>query len=137
VNEEKVIALHIGLDVWCQLTDYGKQRVKSVFGAVDPVVQEFIEILNEELNGDRDYLALYRTDMDFFDDVNSDEQLLLLYKGGRRKTVEIDSEGERIILENCLISRTEDGEYYVETDADTTEEKRVYPLIPDYFRLVD
>ena len=75
------VNLIIGIDIWNQLTDYAHDRIKTVFAENDTDVEDFIEILEEDVPGEGTK------------GFQTEREMMLLFQGN------MDQETERIYVE--------------------------------------
>ena len=84
MNYESEISVTIGVDIWNQLSDYGKERVRSVFAAGDPAVSEFIDIIDNDFPDDN--MAGFFTERQMYEEYSAStaERILFYMKAERR-----------------------------------------------------
>lgn len=87
---EAEVSLTIALDIWNQLTEYAQGRVREVFAKDDPDMRTFIELLEDDLPGER--IAGFMTE----------REMMRKYGGN------MDLETERIFLEKVPGRERED-----------------------------
>lgn len=75
------IPLDLAVDVWGQLSDYAKDRIRKVFSQKDPDLDEFLKLVDAESQSD-EYRFMTESEMMEHRDMTVDEQLLTACKGG-------------------------------------------------------
>lgn len=76
-----MIPLDMAIDTWCQLSDYTKNRIEEVFCRRDPQFADFIDMVDKEAESG-EYRFMTESEMLESRDSNSEEQLMLAFKGG-------------------------------------------------------
>lgn len=75
--DESAVCYSIGLDIWYQLSEYSRNRVKAVFAIDDQNLQDFIEELEDTVpdsDGNK-----FQTERNMFEEIHgsmSDQELL-------------------------------------------------------------
>lgn len=85
---ESDICLLIAIDIWSQLSDYAKEKIKNVYTIHNQDFREFVEILEDECPDD--YASTYHTEREMAEteDFSIEEKLLFLAKApGRTATI--------------------------------------------------
>jgi len=76
------IALSMGIDIWFQLTDYCKQRIRLYYYSDN--VKEFIRVIESDVTDD--YILTYLTEQEQFEKyMNDSERLVSVAKRNREK----------------------------------------------------
>ena len=125
------IALSMGIDIWFQLTDYCKQRIRLYYYSDN--VKEFIRVIESDVTDD--YILTYLTEQEQFEKyMNDSERLVSVAKRNRYCNITLTRDGEQTITlynqkirilknyyeafsdnESCKTVRfTEDDEYEIE-----------------------
>ena len=79
-KEGNIIPMDLAIDVWCQLSDYTKDRIKVIFCKNDSAFAEFIEDVDSESQS-LDYRFMTEAEMLDDRDLGSREQLCIAEKG--------------------------------------------------------
>lgn len=99
----------IAVDIWCQMSDYARQKIKNFFAFDDVVLDDFIfEISNPCPD---DHAVRYRTEKELLREIEMPvEQALpyLMKVSGRKGTIKLVS-GEYIISKNISPTTLSDG----------------------------
>lgn len=83
------VSLQLAVDVWMQLSDYGKNRVREVFVPQDDALGPFIEKLEGIASGNELLAFLSEEEMrQDEENANLADRLLLAYKGGMKCDVQ-------------------------------------------------
>ena len=85
VNRGSSISRGMALDIWTQLSDYGRERIQTVFGVQDKGFDGFLEELQDDmLNGQRTASFLTESGMLRDDqlDINGQEKFAMALKAG-------------------------------------------------------
>ena len=72
--------LETAMDIWCQLSDYGKKRMREHFAVLYPELGSFIETIESELSADR--YPSFSTEEQMFQEASLEEQLGYAFKSG-------------------------------------------------------
>ncbi|MCI6730737.1 MAG: helix-turn-helix domain-containing protein [Lachnospiraceae bacterium] len=94
--DESGVCYSIGLDIWYQLSEYSRNRVKEVFAMDDENLQDFIEELEDTVPGSDE--NKFQTERNMFEQIHgsmSDQELLrYVMKGaGRHCNISLSIEG--------------------------------------------
>ena len=79
-KEDNIIPMDLAIDVWCQLSEYTRERVRAIFCKNDAAFSAFIEEVNSESQS-LDYRFMTESEMLNDRDLGSREQLSLAEKG--------------------------------------------------------
>lgn len=79
-NEDNIIPMDLAIDVWCQLSEYTKERIRAIFCKNDAAFSAFIEEVNSESQS-LDYKFMTESEMLDDRDLGSREQLSIAEKG--------------------------------------------------------
>lgn len=93
----------IALDIWAQLTEYGKDRIKTVFAEKDEDLKLFIDELEDGISsGD---VPMFKTEAQLFQegDVNRSDELKMAMKADRTCDIIIKKDGTRSTILKCKI----------------------------------
>lgn len=71
-DDERSIAHGLGMDVWCQLSDYGKERVRLIYASEDEDLADFLDELDDEC--ELHEFTKFHTEAEVYEDLNEDEQ---------------------------------------------------------------
>lgn len=103
---ESDVSVSIGLDIWCQLSDYAKERVKIYFAENDAALSEFIAKL-ESAKPDSKQVK-FQTERSMFDSIVSVEELTILTMKGAGRRCDLTLRGvEEELLGQKLESFTD------------------------------
>ena len=119
VQRESRLDLLIAIDIWSQLSDYAKERMKTVYTIGDEDFKEFIEILDDECPDD--YASTYHTEREMIEtgELSIEECLLFLAKACER-TATIILKKDRAIISRATVKHYE-GKNVVVVDANEVE----------------
>ena len=95
--------LETALDLWCQLSEYCKDRIESVFASHNPDLQAFLEIINDELNNDR--YPIFRAEREMLAEASESEQLLFACKVDKLCNITIKKNGVTTLYRKKRISK--------------------------------
>lgn len=115
--DESAVCYSIGLDIWYQLSDYSRNRVKAVFAIDDPNLQDFIEEIENTVPGSDE--NKFQTERNMFEEIHgsmSDQELLrYAMKGAGRHCNIILSIGgrERKLIGYTLDCHMDEGDVAV------------------------
>ncbi|MDO4460776.1 MAG: hypothetical protein Q4C42_11995 [Clostridia bacterium] len=116
-------ALTIGLDIWCQLSEYSKIRVREYFAYNNPNLKKFIEKIENITPADFSG-SQFRTEREMFTSLNSDipDRLPYVMKGrGRKCNLQLFSQSETLVAQTVDYYINEDKEIiYTATGNDGT-----------------
>ncbi len=87
-------SLNIAINIWSQLSEYCKTRLREKYHPEDEEFREFIKLVNEKEQGDP-----FVTEVDIFDKESLDSKLNLAFKGDRRCDVQLKNK----VLRDCRI----------------------------------
>lgn len=120
----------VGMDIWSQLSEYGKARIRTIFAYGDSAVEDFIRILDDDCPGME--MAAYYTERDMADEfrISNHEALLFCMKAeNRRCRLKLFLGGEVKCFENVKIqsvsesgSSTPAGDVFYKAICQGTEE---------------
>ena len=120
----------VGMDIWSQLSEYGKARIRTIFAYGDSEVKDFIRILDDDCPGME--MASYYTERDMVDEfrISNHEVLLFCMKAeNRRCRLKLFLGGEVKCFKNVKIqsvseeeSSTQAGDIFYKAICQGTEE---------------
>lgn len=136
------IAYKMAVDAWCQLSEYGRDRIKKVFGSVDKDFNNFLNDMDAAASGNK---LINFTPEDFYlqEDscANSDEQLMSAFKGGEVCRIIFYSDcnmeplyGQRIMHDNKGFYAVPENE--VTDNKHTGSSKKIYLNVEDIDRII-
>ncbi len=102
-NEESgsILSREMALDIWCQLSPPGQERIREVFGMKDSRFGEFLDEITEELEDGR--LISFHTEEEQRENMSLDELAMQSYKGGVDCMIEVRQNGIRKSLDRARI----------------------------------
>ena len=116
-NEGSDVAIGIGADIWLQLSDYCKGRIKTKISPNNPTLSEFIDRIEYLIK--RGHIVGFVKERDM--DVSSVSELLTIAcKGSRRCDIELVKDGKTIELYNQKIQILKN--HYVAVSAEQPSE---------------
>ena len=116
-NEGSDVAIGIGADIWLQLSDYCKERIKTKISPNNPTLSEFIDRIEYLIK--RGHIVGFVKERDM--DVSSVSELLTIAcKGSRRCDIELVKDGKTIELYNQKIQILKN--HYVAVSAEQPSE---------------
>ena len=103
------ISYIVGMEIWGQLSEYGRDRIRSVFSLEDPAVAQFIEILDDDCP-DNTMADHFYTEREMREEtsLSADEMLIYCLKAGRTCRLTLSTENGTIILDHALIRMSRD-----------------------------
>ena len=111
------ICYEMAIDAWCQLSDYGKQRIKDVFGNLDPGFLDFLA----ELGEGSDNMLQFKSEHTFLkkdSNIFSDEQLIIAHKSGAICRIIFEDKNTPTLYNQRIIFNNNTCEYYAFPQAD-------------------
>ena len=106
------ISYIVGMEIWSQLSEYGRERVRAVFTPGDPAVARFVEILDDDCPDETtaDHFCTER-EMREETSLSMDEMLMYCFKAGRICRLTLSAHNGTMILDQAIIriSWNEDG----------------------------
>ena len=104
-----VYCLNMAMDIWCQLSDYCKERIKKIFLLNDKELSDFIEMIEDELSQDR--YPTFQSEGSMIEDGDLEDQLHHAYKCGHLCTIVLKEEGKRRVYQKIRIFKN-DGKLF-------------------------
>lgn len=141
---ESDICYNMAIDVWCQLSDYGRERIKKIFGREDSGFNDFLKEMNSYLDGSN--MLVFTPEGTFLEkdsDLKANEQLLIAFKSSKVCRIIFLSKYKMDTLYGQRIMQDEKGYYAVPKEAVVGSEcsvkyeknyldpKKIYQLIAD------
>lgn len=128
---DSLVGRGIALDIWAQLTDYAKDRVKTVFAEKDEEFLLFIEELEDDIISGE--VPMFKTEAELLKegDVNLHDELLMIMKANRTCDVLIKKDGVRITISKCKIRPGITTDYVAEPAVLKGQNKEEIPLNED------
>ena len=120
-NRDSDVAISIGADIWLQLSEYCKERIKKKFFPNDPNLVEFIDRIEYSIKQGHIVGFVKERDMDVF---SVPELLMIAYKGSRRCDLELVKDGKTIELHNQKIEKLKN--HYVAVSAEQPSKSIVF-----------
>lgn len=110
MNEEtgSMLSREMAIDIWCQLSDYGRRRIREIFGKNNGLFTDFLDDIAAELQDGR-LLAFHTEDEMSEDAMSPDELIMAAFKGEKECMIEIRKDEETIRLDRARIVMA-DGE---------------------------
>ena len=98
LNDISLVSFGIALDVWGQLSAYGKERIRKIFGTQSKEFDEFIDELDDTYNSE--HMLTFQTEQELIeeDDLNVRDKLVLAFKGGYVCDIKIKINGEKKVF---------------------------------------
>ncbi len=132
-DEENEVSTGIAIDIWSQLSDYGKERIKRYYFAEDP---GFLEILEDETPDD--HAVTFHTEREIMKNerMSPEERIVFYLKAPSRKckwiVLDLEEEGLGTVeIENASLDMTEDHRIEVRSP------ERRWDLIVDKKHIID
>lgn len=144
-NNEREVCFAMAADLWAQLSEYGKDRVREVFCKNNPDLRDMIADI-EDISSESEP-HIFQTEKEMMEtlDLSDQESLLVYYKTGQKINITILKDGQWIELHDMrVVLEQDEGEqtkYYVIQEnqyssyiqGETIEEK--YVLTQNYYRI--
>ena len=111
MNEDtgSLLSREMALDIWCQLSSPGRERIYEVFGMKDPDFKAFLNEIKAELEENR--LVTFHTEEQQRDDnMSLDELVMSSFKGGGTCRIELKQGGKIIRIDKARIMLARPGE---------------------------
>ena len=128
-DEENEVSTGIAIDIWSQLSDYGKERIKRYYFAEDP---GFLEILED------DHAVTFHTEREIMrnERMSPEERIVFYLKASSRRckwiVLDLEEEGLGTVeIENASLDMTEDCRIQVRSP------DRRWDLIVDKKQIID
>lgn len=99
-EEESNLSYEMALDIWCQLSSYGQNRIEEIFGA-DDGFRDFLDQIKAELAEGR--LVAFHSEDELRDSLSHGELLMGLYKGAVECRIKTRQNGRTIELDSARI----------------------------------
>lgn len=112
-EEESIISSQLALDLWVQLSEYGRRRIKEVYGARDPDLNDFLAILDDEMQEDSIPIFVDEDKLLEKKDLSLGEIMLLTSKGNKVCDIDYVENGVAKRLCDRKIEWDDDGFYIV------------------------
>ena len=109
-DEENDVVATTGADIWLQLTDYCKGRIRDVFAEEDKTLADFLDTVEEFDYNSGSVGFVTERDMDEYIS-NVKERLLLACKAGRLCDITLDTENGRKLYRKQKISILKNNRY--------------------------
>ncbi len=128
-NEISLVTLGIALDIWGQLSDYGKKRLHKIFTPGNEELKDFFDALEDEIKGDR--IIMFKTERELLEekDVYSWDQVMMVFKSGCTCDIHLIENGKsKVLYKKRIVQRVVDGEYIfyaIPTDEEDTSEQGI------------
>lgn len=122
-ENESEIAINIGVDIWLQLSEYCRSRIKDVFGSKNPVFDSFISSIEYSIKSPK--ISGFVTEREMIKKYgNFEERLIYCVKGDRICDIWLEIGGEERNLNSQKISISNDGFIaYSANSKDKTKDK--------------
>ena len=104
MNEDtgSLLSREMALDIWCQLSLPGRERIYEIFGLKDPEFKAFIDEIKAELEENR--LVTFHTEEQQRDDnMSLDELVMSSFKSGNACRIELKQGGKTIRIDKARI----------------------------------
>lgn len=128
-NEISLVTFGIALDIWGQLSDYGKKRLHKIFTPGNRDLKEFFEALEDEIQGN--HIIMFKTEKELLEekDVYSWDQALMVSKSGCTCDIHLIENGKpKVLYKKRIVQRDIDGEcrfYAIPAGEEDTSEEGV------------
>jgi hypothetical protein len=97
-----LLSREMALDIWCQLSEPGRDRIHEVFGSKDPDFKAFLNEIKAELEENR--LVTFHTEEQQRDNnMSRDELVMSAFKGGEVCRIELKQGGKNIRIDKARI----------------------------------
>ena len=105
--DKDAVCYETALDVWCQLSDEGKARIREVYCARDGALRSFIDDLDRECEEPRP--IFFHTEEELRPGMSRFELLESAYKSAAAVSLTVRKDGENVRLDNVRIRWGESG----------------------------
>lgn len=109
-NDISLVSFGIALDVWGQLSDYGKERIRKIFGTQSKEMKEFLDELEDTYNSN--HLTAFQTEQELIkeDDLNVRDKLILALKECLVCDIKMKINGEKkVFRKQRIVNRSVEG----------------------------
>ena len=120
-KSESELGLLIAIDIWSQLSDYAKEKMRNFYAVHDQEFQGFIEILDDECPDD--HASTYRTEREMAETegLSIEDRLIYLFKvSGRTANIVISLNGKQTTITNVTVKNVGSDSVIV-TDVNKTD----------------
>lgn len=100
-EKDSEVAQYVAADIWLQLSDYCKSRIRDIYCKKYPEMKLFLSMVENRIR--KGYLFGYSTEREM-DRLSIEEELMRAYKANRLCNLELEINGEIIELQNQKIS---------------------------------
>jgi len=112
LDNEHAVSRGIAIDVWCQLSEYAKERIQTVFGAHDENLRDFLEEMDMEITDSIPLSYLTEREMIQQQDLNLVELLMSVSKRNAKVDVTYLDDGLETDLKGVYVEfGNKPGEY--------------------------
>lgn len=119
-EDESYTALYIGVNLWCQLSRYAKERVVEIFGRKN---EDLMMLIDDIRDLSDNHIRRFETEREAMEngDYKDKEKLLSAYKGGWLCTIELKN--PKRILHNQRIFYDYNSKQYYAVSSENVENK--------------
>lgn len=99
-NKDSDVSIYTGADIWCQLSDYCKEKIRNCFAFNDENLSYFIDMIEYRIK--HGYIPNFITERDM-DIYSISEKLIMAVKAGRICTLSVEKDNLTITRKNQKI----------------------------------
>lgn len=135
-EDEMYNAFYIGVNLWCQLSEYAKERVIEIFGKKNEDLLMFIDEIEDITNN---HIRTFETEHEVMKngDFKIKEKLIHVHKGESVCTLELKKPKRRLFSQR-IFEDLDRGKYYSVPSNDINSEKdKIFFDIDDVFDLCE
>ena len=100
----------VALDIWCQLTDYCKERIRLIFTLNNPEFKDFLDMLEQDLEAGR--FPDFKTEYMMAEGATIQEQLDYAYKDTHKCNITLNKGGAVTTYQKIRIFKNDAHEYF-------------------------
>lgn len=109
-SEYSTYCADVALDIWCQLSDYCKERIELIFTQNNPEFKVFLSMLNQEIEDGR--YPEFKTERIMAESGTLTEQLEYACKTNHLCNIILKLDGDTVIRQKNRILKNNDDQYF-------------------------
>lgn len=124
----------VAFDIWCQLSDYCKERIRLIFTENNPEFSAFVKMLDEDIDEGR--YPVFKTEHLMAEDATKAEQIAYAYKASHICNLTLRTNGVTRTYQKIRIFKNDADYICYSNDPETGEESRI-PFTVEDVRHID
>ena len=141
-ENEDSICYDMAVDIWCQLSEYGRNRIKKIFGSNDTDFNDFLKEMEDAISSNK--VIAFMPEEKFLDkdsDVPPEQQLTVAFKGSKVCRIVFTSSSRLETLDGQRILYDDKGYYAVQQDevigiVHTGSSKKIYLKLEEIKQII-